>query len=335
MSQKTILLAHSNWRAGSHLTQQMASCRGFNVIGLASDLTETFAMVEDYLPNAVLVSSDLAQRPEFEVMRALFDALDVRWMQIETDARVGPQRTLAKSGLFSLPASTGTEELASQIMALTRGTHAPQHLAQGSSTGAPFRRIILIGASTGGIDALLTVLRHYPQDCPPTIIVQHTGKGFGQSLARLLDDQCAAKVRLAEHPSPLKRGEIILGAGIKKHLVLTPDRPVQAVLEEGAPVLGHQPSVDALFQSALPMASRAVAALLTGMGRDGAAGLTLLRQAGAITIAQDEATSIVYGMPRVAMEMGGADMCLPIDEIGATLLREAQVPSSAIAGRQA
>lgn len=157
-------------------------------------------------------------------------------------------------------------------------------------------------------------------DCPPTVIVQHTGAGFGVSLAALLDRQCRARVRLVTEPTALKQGEVLIGAGVKAHLQMAPGRSPRAELGDSNPVSGHAPSVDVFFESAAPFATRISAALLTGMGRDGANGLKSLRDAGAHTIAQDQATSVVFGMPRAAIELNAATDILPLEAIASALL---------------
>ncbi|GAB1363097.1 hypothetical protein MASR1M32_23330 [Rhodobacter sp.] len=164
------------------------------------------------------------------------------------------------------------------------------------------------------------VLSAFPPDCPPTAIVQHTGAAFSDSLIRLLDRCCAAQVLPAQSGAPLQPGHVIVGAGCGGHMRLQPGSPPQVLVTPGPAVSGHVPSVDEMFRSALSIAQRVAAALLTGMGRDGAAGMLDLRRAGAATIAQDEATSVVYGMPRAAWENGGAQCRLPIDRIGPELL---------------
>jgi chemotaxis response regulator CheB len=182
----------------------------------------------------------------------------------------------------------------------------------------PAGRVVLIGASTGGIDALLTVLAHFPADCPPTAIVQHTGRGFSLSMVRVLSRKCAARIVVAEELLVLEPGMICVAGGLDGHLQLKqlPDRRLRCSIQGGPQVSGQRPSIDVLFRSATPLAERAIGVLLTGMGADGAAGLLALRQAGATTIGQDEATSVVYGMPRVAYEMGAVCHQLPLRLIG-------------------
>ncbi|WP_225030528.1 CheB methylesterase domain-containing protein, partial [Xinfangfangia pollutisoli] len=199
------------------------------------------------------------------------------------------------------------------------GASAAAHpLAPARRFGAD--RLILIGASTGGIDALLQILAAFPADCPPTAIVQHTGAAFSDSLIRLFARCAAARVVTAESGVALQAGTIMVGAGCRGHLTLRPGKALITEVTPGAPVSGHMPSVDMLFRSALPIAPRVAAALLTGMGRDGAQGLLELRQAGARTLAQDEATSVVYGMPRAAADLGAAERIVPLARVAPELL---------------
>lgn len=193
--------------------------------------------------------------------------------------------------------------------------------------GDPQLPIVLIGSSTGGVDALLSILSCFPPDCPPTMIVQHTGAGFGTSLAGLLNRQCKAQVRLADGCRPVTRGEVVIGAGINAHLVLDKSGGLRTRLLEGPPVSGHLPSVDMLFRSATRLGDRVTAVLLTGMGRDGADGMLALRQAGAHTIAQDRASAVVWGMPRAAKENGAAQQILPLDQIGPALVSAKRLDS--------
>lgn len=188
------------------------------------------------------------------------------------------------------------------------------------SAGFDGQRILLIGASTGGVEALTQVLSTFPADCPPTLIVQHTGGGFTKGLTRLLNRGCAAHVMEAREGHVPRPGEVLMPPGNAAHLEIAPARGGAVHLRHGPPVSGHRPSVDALFLSALPWAGRVTAALLTGMGRDGAEGLLALRQAGAETFGQDAETSVVYGMPRVAFELGAVGQQLPLSAIGPALM---------------
>ena len=186
--------------------------------------------------------------------------------------------------------------------------------------------LILIGASTGGIDAIETVLTHFPIDCPPTVIVQHIRDGFIPNFVRRLDQVLRPHVVEGENHALLQRGSVYVAARGDCHLQVCRRGGLRLHHDFRGPIEGHCPSVDVLFHSAVALAQsdRVHAALLTGMGQDGAEGLCALRQGGAHTIAQDQQSSVVWGMPRVAWLKGGADLLLPLDQIGPSLLNEKQ-----------
>jgi two-component system chemotaxis response regulator CheB len=185
--------------------------------------------------------------------------------------------------------------------------------------------VIGLGASTGGPDALRRVLEEFPEDAPGTVVVQHMPAEFTGAFARRLDGLCRVKVIELQRPAPIVTGTVFIAPG-DRHLVVraTPNGLV-ADLEKGPKVSGHIPSVDVLFRSlATAVGSRATAAILTGMGNDGAAGLLELRRHGAGTIAQDEATSVVWGMPKEAAQNGAAESVLPLERIGGALMARAR-----------
>lgn len=340
MPKISLVIAHPDRMHRRRLADTLAPLPQIDLVAETRDLMSTYAEVEEREPMAVIIAEGLAQMPEFEVMRALFSALDVRWLVVTAEG--GSERNVTshpwnrKSDLFAVDADAAPNQLLGTLETLTRTARHQGPATVPASSQRPSRpapataangRFILIGASTGGVDALLTVLSSFPAACPPTFIVQHTGSGFGESLARLLDRQCQAVVRTARDGDSVKQGEIVVAAGCRSHLLLAGGKPMRTTMKADGPVSGHMPSVDAMFRSALPGAQRAVAALLTGMGRDGANGLLALRQAGARTIAQDEASCTVYGMPRAAAELGAAEVVLPLTEIGPALLRASTSPA--------
>lgn len=185
-------------------------------------------------------------------------------------------------------------------------------------------RLIAIGSSTGGVEALQVVLRGFPADCPPTLIVQHVNPRFAPAIARTLDQVCPASVQVAVNDMPLKAGNVYLAADADRHLTVRGTGMLYAKLRPGEAISGHVPSVDALFASvAATVGASAVGILLTGMGQDGAKGLLAMAEAGAHTIAQDEATSTVFGMPRAAISLGAARVVAPIDRIARHALNQA------------
>jgi two-component system chemotaxis response regulator CheB len=181
-------------------------------------------------------------------------------------------------------------------------------------------RLVLIGASTGGPPALATILGVFPKDFPaPILAVQHISKGFLQGFVDWLDSAVPPKIVIAERGSVPQPGTVHF-APEDKHLEIGADG--RLVLTSDAPRDGHRPSATTLFESAAQvLGPRAVGVLLTGMGRDGATGLKAMRDAGAVTICQDEESCVVFGMPAVAIELGAASVVVPVEQVGAEISR--------------
>lgn len=195
-----------------------------------------------------------------------------------------------------------------------------QEAAQGNAGYRWNGTYVFIGSSTGGVDALETILVEYPADCPPTLITQHMPESFLSSFARRLDNRIAPRLELARDGVPLKQGQIYLAPGGAFHLGISGDSAPVCRLLKGEPRSGHRPSVDVLFQSARILGPRALGVILTGMGRDGAQEMLGLRHAGGRCFAQDEESSVVFGMPRAALEYGGAERAIPLDRIAREIL---------------
>lgn len=184
-------------------------------------------------------------------------------------------------------------------------------------------RILFIGASTGGTEAIKQVLLDLPADAPPVLVVQHMPEMFTGAFARRLDGLCRLRVKEAEDGEGVAAGTVYIAPG-HSHLSIRRG-PVGWVcaLSRAEPVNRHRPSVDVLFASAArQVGAAAIGVLLTGMGKDGARGLLEMRQAGAWTIAQDQRSCVVYGMPREAVLLGGACEVVPLPEIAAHVLRQ-------------
>lgn len=170
----------------------------------------------------------------------------------------------------------------------------------------PTGKIVVIGASTGGVEAIKVVLMGLPPDCPPTLITQHMPPRFTAAFAERLNRECPMTVSQACHDEVIEPGHVYIAPG-SHHLELYRGGGRDICrLSDAPPISGHRPSVDVLFRSAARVAGKSVVGvILTGMGKDGAEGLLELRQAGAATLGQNEETSLIYGMPRVAFERGG------------------------------
>lgn len=188
---------------------------------------------------------------------------------------------------------------------------------------SPSDVVCAIGASTGGTDAILAVVRNLPTNFPATLITQHMPAGFTKMYSERLNRECHMSVREAKDGDRLQRGLILLAAG-EHHLRLKRDaQGFYCQSKTGMKVNGHMPSVDVLFESVAEVAqARAVGVILTGMGGDGAEGLLQMRKAGAFTIGQDKETSVVYGMPMMAFNKGAVVRQLPLQEISGQLIAQ-------------
>lgn len=325
MARARIIIASPNPLIRNRMARALATLPEVEVIATAADLSETFTLTEAREPDLVILGSDFVRIDDFGAMKTLFYAVNTRWLELVQDHRL--------EGNCALSPGTGkpeTEPLIDVAMGPTallfqvkRALATRRVAAAATPTVATWERTVLIGSSTGGVDALLTLLAAFPADCPPTAVVQHTGKGFSESLVRLLARRSRPHVVAARDGMAMGAGKVVVAAGTEGHFHLTPGQPLQCRIQPGAPVSGHMPSVDELFRSALPLAAAVVAVILTGMGQDGAAGLLDLRRAGALTLGQDEASSVVYGMPKAAWDRGAVQEQYPIQRLGAEILRRA------------
>jgi two-component system chemotaxis response regulator CheB len=182
--------------------------------------------------------------------------------------------------------------------------------------------VVAIGASTGGTEALRDILRAMPADAPGIVIVQHMPAGFTAAFAEHLKGICRMDVREAAHGDRVVRGRALVARGDRHLLVKRHGFEIVCELRDAPPVSRHRPSVDVLFHSvAEAVGPRAIGVILTGMGADGAEGLLAMKRAGAATIAQDESTSVVFGMPKEAIDRGAADVVLPLPRIAPGILQ--------------
>jgi two-component system, chemotaxis family, protein-glutamate methylesterase/glutaminase len=207
---------------------------------------------------------------------------------------------------------------------LSRPAAAPRRSAD---AGPREVRLIAIGASTGGTVAVENVLQKLRQDSPPLLVVQHLPAYIVPSFAARLNQLTSLRVELARDGASLTRGLVLIAPGDAHLLVASSGGELGVKLWAGEKINGHRPAVDALFQSAAEATSHAIGVLLTGMGRDGARGLQALHQTGARTLVQDEASSVVWGMPKAALELGVADEVLPLDAIGPRLNQLCAAPA--------
>lgn len=203
-----------------------------------------------------------------------------------------------------------------------KGLRAERPIAKAGSIRRWNGRIVMIGASTGGVAALETVLAGLPVNCAPTVISQHMPDSFLRSFVSRLNDRNVQRVVLAEPGLRVDRGMVVLAPGGAVHTgVALRDGAFYITEISGPKTNGHYPSVDELFASGYPFADRIIGVILTGLGRDGANGLAQLKKRGAWTIGQSRETSVVYGMPRAAAELGALTCCRDLSDIAGEICR--------------
>ena len=197
--------------------------------------------------------------------------------------------------------------------------------AAGNAMVQTTEKVVVVGASTGGTEALKTFLEALPMDSPGIAIVQHMPENFTKSFAKRLDSICKISVKEAEDGDSLIRGRALIAPGNYHMLLKRSGARYYVEIKEGPLVSRHRPSVDVLFRSAARYAGKnAVGVIMTGMGDDGAKGMLELKEAGAYTIAQDENTCVVFGMPHEAIKLGGAEKVLPLQNIASHVMLNCQ-----------
>lgn len=275
-------------------------------------------------PTPVVVASSLSTRGAEQTMRAFsLGAMDVVCKASVATDEGGRDFTAALTGAVRAAAAAkpklrrGMALQAPPAPASPSVSAAPVTMAPRLGTSAIRRgSVVVIGASTGGTEALAMMIGQMPANFPPTLVVQHMPPLYTAAFARRLDTLGAVRVEEAVDGRMIGSGKVLIAPGGRQMRVLPgASGPIARVTDE-PPINHHAPSVDALFNSAAEhYRARLVSILLTGMGSDGARGLLGIRQAGGFTIAQDEATSVVWGMPQEAVKLGAAELVLPIGKI--------------------
>jgi two-component system, chemotaxis family, protein-glutamate methylesterase/glutaminase len=277
-------------------------------------------------PIPVVICSSLAEEGAQSTLKALeYGAVD-----IITKPRLGSKQFLEDSRIALCQAVKAAA--AAQVRALR-----PQRMVEPKLTADAIlspathamaettEKVVAIGASTGGTEALKSLLEVLPPDCPGIVIVQHMPEMFTRAFANRLDGLCNISVKEAESNDTVIRGRALIAPGNHHMLLKRSGARYYVDIKDGPLVCRHRPSVDVLFRSAARYAGQnAVGVILTGMGDDGASGMLEMKQAGAVTIAQDEATCIVFGMPKEAIKRGAVDKILPLQAVAGAILVHAK-----------
>jgi len=302
------------------------------VIGEAADPLEARQAIKDLNPDVITLDVEMPNMNGLEFLERLMRLRPMPVVMVSTLTSRGAVATLEALELGAVdciakPAAGSPhafDVLPEKVKAAARARVRPSQQTRSAPrpTGpfTPNQKVVAIGSSTGGVEALLSLVEHLSPNCAPTVITQHMPATFTGSFAERLNRSCAAEVSEARDGDPLIPGRVYLAPGGDRHLEIEGVTALRCRLTPGAPVSGHSPSVDMLFRSVARTAkARAVGVILTGMGRDGAAGLLEMRNAGAGTLGQDEASCVVYGMPRAAFELGAVERQLPLEKIAPAL----------------
>jgi two-component system chemotaxis response regulator CheB len=236
--------------------------------------------------------------------------VDTKQYLMESKVRIcDAVRAASKARLSGLPRRTGPRPVQEKLTA-----DAVLPPPSGRVRVGVTETIVCIGASTGGTESLKAVLEVLSADCPPILVVQHMPEKFTEAFARRLDGLCAMDVKEAEDGDLVVRGRVLIAPGNRHMLLQRTGARYTVQIKDGPLVARHRPSVDVMFRSAARTAgANSVAIIMTGMGDDGARGMLEMKQSGAHTIAQDEATCVVFGMPKEAIALGCVDRVLPLD----------------------
>jgi two-component system chemotaxis response regulator CheB len=304
------------------------------ILGFANDPLEAREAIKRLNPDVITLDIEMPNMNGLTFLEKIMRLRPTPVIMVSSLTQAGADASLAALELGAIdcvgkpgagvPAQQAFADLAEKVKVAARSRvriagDAPKTTVR-SGYHARDGMIVAIGASTGGVEALLSVLSHFPANCPPTVITQHMPATFTKSFAARLDRASQATVTEAWDGAVLEKGRVYLAPGGVAHLEITATTPPRCRLREGDPVSGHRPSVDVLFESVAKNPARAVGVILTGMGRDGAHGLASMRTAGARTVGQDESSSVVYGMPKAAFELGAVERQLSITRIGGAVL---------------
>ena len=311
------------------------------VIGEASCSATAKTLLRSTRPDVITLDLEMPGEDGLQFLRSTIVHLKIPTVVISSKTQRGTQMSIEalEAGAVDVfpkprgfapgqPPHEALADVGARLKGLARARmdhhpiHAPRQKTCWSNRQAK-DWVIAIGASTGGVPALNTLLTEMPSTCPPIVIVQHMPEGFTETFAGRLNNLCAIEVREARQDDLLRPGLALIAPGGNRHMVLRRNdrQELMVQLVPGDPVSFSRPSIDVLFQSATSVAApRVSACVLTGMGSDGAQGLLALRRAKAQTFAQDQASSVIYGMPAQAWELGAAQEQVSLDGMTGRLL---------------
>jgi two-component system chemotaxis response regulator CheB len=338
------------------LTEVLNSDPGIEVIGAAADPYAAADKIKKSIPDVITLDVEMPRMDGITFLRRLmgqhpipvvmcstltekgselfFQALEHGAVDVIQKPKVGTKQFLEESKVRICDAVKAAAKAdLKKVKPKTAPVKVQPNLSADAVISGPAPRVtdlktteklIIVGASTGGTEALKLFLEAMPRDCPGIVIVQHMPEMFTAAFARRLDSTCAITVKEARDNDTIIRGHALIAPGNKHMLVKRSGARYHVEVKEGPLVRRHRPSVDVLFRSAARYVGRnAVGVIMTGMGDDGAAGMKEMKEAGAFNIAQDEATCVVFGMPHEAIRQGGVDKVMPLQQIAHAAVKAA------------
>lgn len=319
------------------LVQNLSRDPAIEVVGVAKDPFEARDAILAYKPDVMTLDIELPKMSGIEFLRKLIPQYPLPVVVISSlSDKVFDALNAGAVDFVAKPAVTGRAQLEEfiqnellvkiKIASTAKISRIKQMAAQPDQQGLSMKgsdMIVAIGASTGGTEAIFSVVKDFGTDIPGVVIVQHMPPGFTDMYAKRLDNQCRVQVKEAETGDRVLPGHVLVAPGGDRHMQLVKVNGVyQVECKPGPKVNGHCPSVDVLFESVAKVAgSKALGIILTGMGGDGAKGLLAMRKAGARTIGQDESTCVVYGMPKVAYDLGAVEYQEKLQDIAGRTYR--------------
>jgi two-component system chemotaxis response regulator CheB len=334
------------------LTKVLTSDPMLEVVGTAQDPYFARDKIRDLKPDVVTLDVEMPRMDGLTFLEKLMQAHPLPVVMVSALTQAGHDVTLRALELGAvdffpktlLVSNTNMEEAIREICAKVKAAaHAKVHpggaalsrpavVAQGRATTMfdVAHKIIVIGAATGGTEAVRAVLSALPTDGPGVVVVQHMPAGFTTSFAHRMDSLCHLRVKEAQNGDRVAPGSALIAPGNFHTTLVNAGTEFRVQVSSGPPINRHRPSIDVLYESVAEQAGRnGLGVILTGAGDDGALGLRKMRDAGAHTIAQEQSTCVVYEMPQAAIEAGGVEKILPLGSIAAELIRLMEMKSAA------
>lgn len=328
-----VLIVDDSATARAVLSDILSSDSGIEVVGTASDAFVARDKIVELRPDVICLDVEMPRMDGITFLKKLMHYMPLPVVMVSSLTQSGAKTTLEalEAGAVDFVAKPHShiydgkdemrDELISKIKAAAKAkihkrTLADTQQANTTSLAQTTNKIVAIGASTGGTEALKDVLMALPRNAPGTVIVQHMPANFTPLFAQRLNTLCLMEIREAKNGDSIIPGVALIAPGDYHMVVRRSGARYYVEIGNGEKVSGHRPSVDVLFNSVAKIAgANAIGVILTGMGSDGAKGLFAMKNAGANTIGQDEASCVVYGMPKVAYEIGAVEKQLPLNRV--------------------